>query len=330
MSRRQFLRAAAGVVAAAPFVRPRGLSALEAVRLAVWSPRLAEQTNLFVSEERGFFRDGGIEMVWVPGLGSGAALRHVMAGNADIGFVGPEAVYFASDRGERIKAIYNIYPQNAFNVFALKKHQIAKPADLVGKKVGVISMESGTRYNLETLLAVTNIKRSDLEMIAVGLNPMPALEKDQVQAMAFTDSLLFNLQAKGLGPVDVIWVRDYLNLPSDVFAILEKDFRPKRDLWRRFLRAYRKGTEWTIQHPAEAVPYGVKHAVDGKDPALVLEHIKIRVVGTSQNATTRQKGLGWFDLPIIKEGAEVYRKAGLIKNPLDIDGIFTNELVAEL
>ncbi len=78
------------------------------------------------------------------------------------------------------------------------------------------------------------------------------------------------------------------------------------------------------------MPCGVKYAVDGKDPSLVLSHIKIRVVGTSQSPTTRQRGLGWFDLPILKEGAETYRKAGLIKNPLDIETIFTNELVAEL
>ena len=330
LSRRQFLRAAVGAAAVGPFVRPRGLAALDAGRMAVWSARLAAQTNVFVCEERGFFRDEGIEMTWVPGLGSGAALRNVIAGNADIGFVGPEAIYFAADKGEKIKAIYNIYPQNAFNVFALRKHSITRPADLVGKKVGVLSMESGTRYNLETLLAVNNIKRSDIEMVAVGLNPAPALQSDQIHAMAMTDSLLHNLQAKGLGAVDVIWCRDSLNVPTDVFALMEKDFRPKRDLWRRFLRAYRKGTEWTIKNPEEAVPYGVKHAVDGKDPALVLSHIKIRVVGTSQSPTTRQRGLGWFDLPILKEGAEIYRKAGLIKNPLDIETIFTNELVAEL
>jgi NitT/TauT family transport system substrate-binding protein len=329
-SRRRFLRAAAATAAVGPFVRPRGLYALDTVRLGMWSPRLAEQTNIYVCEERGFFKDEGIEMTWVPGVGSGAALRNVIAGNADIGFVGPEAIYFAADKGEKIKAVYNIYPQNCFNVFAFKRHKIARPADLAGKKVGVLSMESGTRYNLETLLAVNNIKRSDIEMIAVGLNPVPALQNDQIQAMAMTDSMLHTLQYRGLDPVDVIWCRDYLNLPSDVFAVLEKDFKPKRDLLKRFLRAYRKGTEWTIQHPEEAVPYGTKHAVDGKDPALVLGNIKIRIVGTSQSPTTKQKGLGWFDLSVLREGAAAYRKAALIKTDLDIETIFTNELVAEL
>ncbi len=330
LSRRQFLRAAAGVAAVGPFVRPKGLHALDTVRMAVWSPRLAEETNVFVCEERGFFKDEGIEMTWVPGLGSGAALRNVIAGNAEIGFMGPEAIFFAADKGEKIKAVYNIYPQNAFNVFALKKHAITKPADLVGKKVGVLSMESGTRYNLETLLAVNNIKRADIEMVAVGLNPTPALQSDQIHAMAMTDSLLHNLQAKGIGPVDVIWCRDYLNTPTDTFAIMERDFKPKRDLWKRFLRAYKKGTEWTIKNPEEAVPYCVKHCIDTKDPKLILDHIKIRVIGSSQSQSTRQKGLGWFDFPVLKEAAEVYRKAGLVKTALDIEAIFTNEIVAEI
>ncbi len=35
------------------------------------------------------------------------------------------------------------------------------------------------------------------------------------------------------------------------------------------------------------------------------------------------------DLPILREGAEVHRWAGLIKSALDIEAIFTNELVAE-
>lgn len=330
MTRRRFLQVAAATAAVGPFVRPKGLYALDKVRMAVWSQRLAEETNVYVSEERGFFKDEGIEMTWVPGLGSGAALRNVIAGNADIGFVGPEAIYFAADKGEKIKAVYNIYPQNAFNVFALKKQNITKPGDLAGKKVGVISMESGTRYNLETLLAVTNIKRSDVEMVAVGLNPAPAIQSDQIHAMAMTDSLLHNLQAKGLGQVDVIWCKDYLNLPTDVFAMMEKDLRPKRDLWKRFLRAYKKGVEWTIKNPEEAVPYCVKVCIDTKDPKLILDHIKIRVIGTSQSDTTRQKGLGWFDLPVLKQGAEVYRKAGLVKNALDVEAIFTNEIVAEL
>ena len=128
----------------------------------------------------------------------------------------------------------------------------------------------------------------------------------------------------------MIWCKDYLNLPTDVFAIMEKDLRPKRDLFKRFLRAYKKGAEWTIKNPEEAVQYCVKVCVDTKDPKLILDHVKIRVIGSSQSATTRQKGLGWFDMPVLKDGADLYRKAGLIKEQLNIETIFSNEIVQEL
>jgi hypothetical protein len=69
--------------------------------------------------------------------------------------------------------------------------------------------------------------------------------------------------------------------------------------------------------------------VDGKDPALVLGNIKIRIVGTSQSPTTKQKGLGWFDLSMLEEGATACRQGSLIKTDLDMETLFTKKPVAE-
>ena len=176
----------------------------------VLGPRLAEQANIYVSEAKGFFKDEGIDMEFLPGQGSGDALRNVIAGNADIAFGGPEAIYLAADKGSELKAVYDIYPVNVFNVFALKSKQILTPQDLKGKKVGVISMASGTRYDLATILALNGMSERDVELVALGINAAPAIIEGKVDAMASTDSILYGMQAAGLGAVDVIWARDYL------------------------------------------------------------------------------------------------------------------------
>ena len=44
---------------------------------------------------------------------------------ADIAFTDPAALYLALDKGEKLVAIYNIYPQNVFNVVALKSSTTA-------------------------------------------------------------------------------------------------------------------------------------------------------------------------------------------------------------
>ena len=103
MNRRQVL-AAAGAAAAmtAPWVRKAGAAGLEKFKLCSWSPRLAEEGNIFVSEEKGFFKEQGLEIEWVPGAGSGVALKNMIAGPGDIAFVGPEAMLLAADKGVRI------------------------------------------------------------------------------------------------------------------------------------------------------------------------------------------------------------------------------------
>src|SRR3977135_3627820 len=137
LSRRQIL-AAAGLAPpgltslAAPWIRKSGAAEIEKVRMAAWSPRLAEQANIYVSEHNGFFKEQGIELEWIPGQGSGDALKNMIAGNGDIAFVGPEAIYLAADKGSKLKAVYDIYPTNVFNVFALKSKQSITPQDLKG------------------------------------------------------------------------------------------------------------------------------------------------------------------------------------------------------
>ena len=74
-SRRQFLSAAGAAAIALPFIRRSGAAGLEKIRMASWSPRLAEQANIYVSEEKGFFKEQGLDMEWIPGQGSGDALK---------------------------------------------------------------------------------------------------------------------------------------------------------------------------------------------------------------------------------------------------------------
>jgi ABC-type nitrate/sulfonate/bicarbonate transport system substrate-binding protein len=112
-------------------------------------------------------------------------------------------------------------------------------------------------------------------------------------------------------------------------VVEEKNFEPKKDLFTRFLRAYRKGVDYTIKNQDEAVAITQKVAIDGKDPARVAASMKLRLL-CSQNATTRKHGLGWIDIAPLQEGAKLYKDAGFIKTDVDMSAIATNELVQAL
>src|ERR1700690_403263 len=98
---------AAATTVGGPWIRNAGAAWTQKFKLCSWSPRLAEEGNIFVSEEKGYFKDEGLEIEWIPGAGSGVALTNMIAGSGDIAFVGPEALYLATDKGSKLKAIYD-------------------------------------------------------------------------------------------------------------------------------------------------------------------------------------------------------------------------------
>ncbi|MEG0151378.1 MAG: ABC transporter substrate-binding protein, partial [Comamonas sp.] len=122
------------------------------IRLAGWSKPISEITNILVEPEKGFFKAQGLELAYLPGAGGGDAIRNMLSGQADVAFTDPGSFFMALDKGEKLVAIYDIYPQNVFNVVSLKSAGIHKPADLKGKKIGVYSLSSGTRQNLLVML----------------------------------------------------------------------------------------------------------------------------------------------------------------------------------
>ncbi len=300
-----------------------------AVRMACWSQPLAEQSNIYAAQEFGWFKAEGLDFTFVPGAGGGDAIKHILAGNADIAFANIEPLLFAVQEGAKLRAIYNIYPQNVFNIVSLTKTGITSIADLKGRKVGVYSQSSGTRYNLLVMLRSAGLNESDVEVIATGIANFGPLIAGQVDATAATDTGLYAAQQAGLDDVNVLLARDVLNTPSDVFVVTEDTYQNKQEMIFAFLKAYKQGSEWMLEHPNEAAALATKYATDGKDAGRNRAIIDIRNASTI-SADTRANGLGFFDLNLLKKVESSFFDLGITKQRVDIEAIFTNDLVAKL
>lgn len=308
---------------------PRRSGAATPLRMACWSQPISEQSNIFAAQEFGWFRDAGLDFTFVPGAGGGAAVKHVLAGNADVAFANLEPLFFAADNGEHLKAVYNIYPHNVFNVVSPVRKNITRPQDLQGKRIGVYSLESGTRHNLRVILRAVGLDEKDVEVIPTGVLNFGPLIQGQVDATAATDTGLWAAQQQGLGEVNVIWARDYLNTPTDAFIVTEEFYQKRREPLLAFLKVYKRSAQWMLDHPEEAAQLAVKYAIDGKDPQRNLAIIKLRNAATVDEHTKRY-GLGWFDLALLARVERTFRELGLIKQQLDVQRLFTNELVQML
>jgi NitT/TauT family transport system substrate-binding protein len=325
-NRRTVLAAGASLLALPALTFAQGANQLDKVTVAGWSKAITEVMPLLVEEDKGFYKARGIELAYVPGAGGGDAIRNILSGQADVAFTDPGSLFTAVDKGEKLRAIYDIYPQNVFNVVSLKKSNIHKPADLKGKKIGVYSLSSGTRQNLLVLLHQAGLKESDVQIVVTGLLNFAPLLQGQVDATAATDTGLVIGRRKGLGEVDVMEVGKYLNVSSDLFVVREEVFRARQPVLKRFLQAYRDSAAWMIAKPEEAAQLAARRAIDGTDPAINLEVIKLRNA-SAQSDFTHRNGLGAMDLVSLQKAADAYQKLGLIQHPIKVADITSQELL---
>ncbi|CAB3679328.1 nitrate ABC transporter substrate-binding protein [Achromobacter marplatensis] len=316
-TRRALLTAAASLAAAslAPAAARAQDAAAGKVTLAGWSKPISEITNLLAEPDKGFFKAQGVELVYLPGAGGGDAIRNILSGQADVAFTDPGSFFMALDKGEKLRAIYDIYPQNVFNVVSLKSANITRPADLKGKRIGVYSLASGTRQNLLVMLHQAGLTEADVEIVVTGVLNFAPLLQGQVDATAATDTGLLVGRRRGLGEVNVMEVRDTLNVSSDLFVARESVLQQKLPLLRAFLKAYRDSAAWMIAQPEEAATLAGKRAIDGTDRAINLEVIRLR---NAASIASGGRPLGTLDLDLLQKAADAYRELGLIQNRIDV------------
>lgn len=213
-----------------------------------------------------------------------------------------------------------------FNVVSLASSGIAGPSDLRGKRIGVYSLSSGTRQNLQILLQQEGLSEDDVTIVVTGLLNFAPLIQGQVDATAATDTGLALARRRGLGEVRVMEVADYLNYSSDLFVVRESYYQQNKDKLRRFLAAYRRSAEWMISEPERAAQLAVRRAIDGQDVALNKEIIMLRN-RSSTSELTHEKGLGALNLETLQAAADAYLKLDLISRRIEIPGVVAVDLL---
>ncbi len=78
--------------------------------------------------------------------------------------------------------------------------------------------------------------------------------------------------------------------------------------------------------PEEAARLAVKRAIDGSDPTLNLDVIRLHNAATVSPLTQRL-GLGAMDLPSLQAAADAYRKLGLIERPIRMADVVASDLL---
>ena len=309
---------------------------LQKFRMILWGPRIPEGAWAFLAEDQGLFREEGLDVEVIPAAGGGGeALKMLLGGAGEIAFVNPEALWFAVAEGAKLKSVYSIIPNSIFEVISFPEKNIKSVADLKGKKIGVLSRGSGTYYSLLTLLQLHGMTERDVEIVATGLDQANPLIRGQVDATSTYEAHTIDMERRLLPAVgkssalNKIRAKDFVNSDTDLFVAYEETYKKNRDAVRRFLTAFRKGQQRTIENPQAGAAAAKKLARGATDDARTLEMTQW-VARIWQDEGTRRYGLGWQKLDVLQKQVDVYQQAGLIRTRVDVGSVVTNEMVEEL
>ncbi len=144
----------------------------------------------FVAQDKGYFRDEGLDVTIDQGEGSAATVTRIMSGAYDAGFGDINAVIqqAAQKPADAPVMVYQVYNKPPFSVLTKADSGIDSVKELAGQKVGGPAGSAATRL-LPALLERNGVAESSVEV----LNMQPNLQEQMLIRGEVAASLVFNV-----------------------------------------------------------------------------------------------------------------------------------------
>ena len=203
ITRRDLIKLAGATAALQLFpalVRAQGLEKKK-VSIAVGGKNLFYYLPLTIAEQRGYFKDEGLDVEISDFAGGSRALQAVVGGSADICSGAFEHTISLQNKGQAFRAfaLQGRAPQIVLAVSTKTFGDYKTPADLKGKKIGVSAPGSSTNMMVNFFLAKHGLKASDVSIIGVGTGAgaVAAMRSGQIDAMSNLDPVITTLERAG-------------------------------------------------------------------------------------------------------------------------------------
>ena len=277
---------------------------------------------LYVSIEKGYFREAGIEVEFDYSFETDAVAL-VGADELQFAVVSGEQVLLARAQGLPVVYVAAWYQQYPVAVVAKSEQGIASPADLAGKRIGLPGVYGANYIGLEALLYSAGLSDADVTLDSIGYNQVEALATDQVQAVSvYAANEPVQLRAQGY-EVNEILVAEYLQLASNGLITNEKTIAENPDLVRRMAKVLLQGLGDTIADPDEAYEMSKIHV---PNLAEADETVQKEVLARSIELW-KSDHLGFSDAQAWENMQDTLLKMGLLEEALEVEKSFTNEFI---
>jgi NitT/TauT family transport system substrate-binding protein len=270
------------------------------VRITVDYRLYGANAPIWYAQAGGLFHQAGINAVVDGSSGSGEAINRVASGAYDVAYadIGTLAEFWTRNPTKAPKLVMVVLDRSAQSVVSLKKANITKLSDLVGRKVGTGQADATSRM-FPAVLKINNVPIDKLHVTPLEqrLRDAMLIRGDVDAVIGFDSAILFNLATQNIGVNDtnVIYYADNgFNFYGNGLLVSRDLIEKNPDLVKRLTSAVAKAWIASINDPKATIDALVKRdsMTDGPLEVRRLQWILDKNVIT---ADTRQGGLGYLD-----------------------------------
>jgi len=203
-----------------------------------------DHAGIYVAQERGYFREAGLDVSIQTPSDPAAPIKQVAAGQTDLAISYEPEVLLANERGLDVVAVSALVDRPLTSMIWLKESKIGGIADLRGKTIATAGIPYQDAY-LETILARADLTPADVKTVNVGYGLLPAIVGGRADAMlgGFRNVEGVDLRLRGKAPV--VTPVDQLGVPRyDELVLVAhgESLAEKAESIRLFLAALARGT----------------------------------------------------------------------------------------
>ncbi len=206
--------------------------------------------GLYVANSKGFFEDENIKVKLLSGSFVINPFNEIKKQNVNIAIATGDQILIRQAQGEKFKAFATVF-NKSMACFMTKKGKISSFNQIIGKKVGVYR-----NFDTENIL-LSMLKQQKIDINTVNIVDAGSIEAFFNDEIDFFPSYRFNEPVTALlrnEPVNVYYPENYgVSFYSDTYFCEESFWLENSDLLKRFLKAAKKGWEYSKSNPSESI-----------------------------------------------------------------------------
>jgi NitT/TauT family transport system substrate-binding protein len=238
---------------------------------------LGRHAPWYVALGKGYFKEEGLNVSIMPSKGTADAIRAVVSGIADIGFIDIPSLVASGSAGGAIKIVAVNYQKPPYCVFTLDPGaNVTEPKQLANLEFGS-STSSFLPRIVQAFMEMNGVDSKTLKVVNIdGAARVPMLAARKIPSI---DQFIMSEPAIRRAVTDAkpkcLFLGDFgLDIYSNSIGTTEEYLTKNPDVVKKFVRAALRGWQYALAHPQEAAQIQLQY-VKALNPDIIAEELDI-------------------------------------------------------